>query len=98
MGKGQRVAIYTRVSTVDRQTCANQERELRVVAKRHGWRIVAVYTDHGISGAKEHRPGFDKLREAVTRRDVDLIAAWSVCRLGRSLQHLLTFLGELKAK
>jgi DNA invertase Pin-like site-specific DNA recombinase len=36
--------------------------------------------------------------KAVARRDIDLVAAWSVDRLGRSLQDLLGFLGELHAK
>ena len=31
----------------------------------------------------------------MTRREMDMMAAWSVDRLGRSLQHLIAFLGEL---
>jgi DNA invertase Pin-like site-specific DNA recombinase len=34
----------------------------------------------------------------VARREVDLVAAWSVDRLGRSMQHLVTLLDELRAK
>ena len=34
---------------------------------------------------------------AAVRREFDIVLAWSVDRLGRSLQHLLTFLGELHA-
>src|SRR5438132_2978915 len=96
---GKRVAFYVRVST-DGQSVENQKRELEVVAERHGWEIAAVYSDHGISGTKDRnqRPGYDKLLQGITRRDFDLVAAWSVDRLGRSLQHLLGFLGELKAK
>jgi DNA invertase Pin-like site-specific DNA recombinase len=44
------------------------------------------------------RPGLDELLEAMMRRDVDLVAAWSVDRLGRSLKDLLTVLGEIQAK
>jgi DNA invertase Pin-like site-specific DNA recombinase len=44
----KRAVIYLRVSTLD-QTTANQERELRQVAERAGWKIVRVYKDHGIS-------------------------------------------------
>ena len=35
--------------------------------------------------------------KAAVRRKFDMIAAWSVDRLGRSLQDLVAFLGELKA-
>ena len=96
---GKRVAVYARVSTSG-QTVQNQLRELRAVAKRQGWNIVETFTDEGISGAKgrEKRPGFDALLMAITRREVDLVAAWSVDRLGRSLQDLVAFLEELKAK
>ena len=96
---GKRVAVYARVSTSG-QTVQNQLRELRAVAKRQGWNIVETFTDEGISGAKgrEKRPGFDALLTAITRREVDLVAAWSVDRLGRSLQDLVAFLEELKAK
>ncbi len=95
----KRVAFYVRVSS-DGQTTANQERELLAVAERHGWDVAAVFEDNGISGAKGRakRPGYDALCRAVSRREVDMVAAWSVDRLGRSLQDLITFLGELQAK
>src|SRR5215467_1973261 len=35
--------------------------------------------------------------KGATRREFDMIAAWSVDRLGRSLQHLVAFLGEVHA-
>ena len=94
----RRVAIYTRVST-DGQTVTNQLRELRAVAKRHGWRVVKEFNDKGISGAngREKRPGFDALCIGAVRRDFDLVMAWSVDRLGRSLQHLVSFLSDIHA-
>ncbi|MHC1947291.1 recombinase family protein [Bradyrhizobium sp. UFLA06-06] len=94
----KRVGIYLRVST-DSQTTENQRRELEAVAARSGWEIVGVYEDAGISGAKgrDKRPGFDRLLKDATARKVDMIAAWSVDRLGRSLQDLVGFLSELQA-
>ena len=94
----QRVAIYSRVSTID-QTTANQERELREVASRMGCELVKVYRDHGISGAKgrDERPQFDRLCRDATKREFDAIMAWSVERLGRSLQDLVKFLSEIHA-
>jgi len=94
----KRAVMYLRVSTVD-QTKANQERELRQVAERMGCEIVKVYRDHGISGAKgrDKRPQFDALCKAAARREFDVVMAWSVDRLGRSLQDLVGFLAELHA-
>src|ERR1700680_1343181 len=94
----KRAVLYLRVSTID-QTTANQERELREVANRMGCEIVKVYKDHGISGAKgrDKRPAFDALCRDAAQRKFDVVMAWSVDRLGRSLQDLIGFLSELHA-
>jgi DNA invertase Pin-like site-specific DNA recombinase len=94
----KRAVLYLRVSTID-QTTANQERELQEVASRMRCKIVKVYKDHGISGAKgrDKRPAFDALCRDATHRTFDLVMAWSVDRLGRSLQDLIGFLSELHA-
>jgi DNA invertase Pin-like site-specific DNA recombinase len=77
----------------------NQRRELLTVAKRAGWKVVAEYADEGVSGAKgrDKRPQLDAMLKAATRREFDALAAWSVDRLGRSLQDLVGMLGELRA-
>ena len=95
----KRAAIYGRVST-NGQTTDNQVRELRKVARRQGWKVTHKYIDHGISGAKgrESRPEFDRMLQDAVRREFDVIMAWSVDRLGRSLQHLVGFLDEIHAK
>src|ERR1700741_2799989 len=97
--KPKRVALYLRVSTAE-QTTKNQRRELKAVAARRGWTVVSVLEDAGISGAKgrSDRPGLDTLLKAVARREIDMVAAWSVDRLGRSLRDLLDVLSELHAK
>ena len=94
----KRVAIYIRVST-DGQTTQNQRRQLEQVARQSGWKVVRVYEDKGVSGAKgrHERPAFDTLCKDATRRRFELVMAWSVDRLGRSLQDLVVFLNELHA-
>jgi DNA invertase Pin-like site-specific DNA recombinase len=96
---GSRVALYARVST-DGQSVENQLRELEAVAVKDGWEIVERFIDRGISGAKgrEGRPAFDRLCKGIVRREFDVVAAWSVDRLGRSLQDLVAFLNELHSK
>ena len=99
MGKGRRVAIYARVSTTG-QSVAAQIRELGAAAERHTWTVVQVFSDSGVSGAKgrDKRPQFDKLLSGVARRDFDMVGAWSVDRLSRSLSDLVNVLSELHAK
>ncbi len=59
-----------------------------------------VFEDAGISGAKgrDKRPGLDAMMKAVNAKDFDMVAAWSVDRLGRSLTDLLTILQALHEK
>jgi hypothetical protein len=87
------------LSPIQDQTTANQERELREVATRMGYEIVHVYRDHGVSGAKgrDKRPQFDKLCRDATKRQFDVVMAWSVDRLGRSLLGFVEFLTEIHA-
>lgn len=98
LNKSKRVAIYARVST-ENQTTDNQLIELRAVAERSGWVIVKEYVDEAISGAKgrDKRPAFDSLLKDASRREFDMVLAWSVDRLGRSLQDLVNFLADIQA-
>ena len=74
--KGIKVALYLRVST-DGQTVANQKLELESMAKRAGWKIVEVYQDKGVSGAKGRngRPELNRMLEDATRRRFTLSSA-----------------------
>jgi DNA invertase Pin-like site-specific DNA recombinase len=95
----KRVAIYVRVST-SKQDTENQRRELEAIANRSGWEIVKVYEDAGISGAKgrDQRPGLNAMMKAVNAKEFDMVASWSVDRLGRSLTDLLSILQGLHEK
>jgi DNA invertase Pin-like site-specific DNA recombinase len=94
----KRAALYVRVST-DAQTVENQIRELRQVAARRGWDVVEVYSDAGISGAKGRsgRPGLDTMLKDASRRKFDVVMAWAIDRLGRSLSDLLDTIQHLEA-
>ena len=59
-----------------------------------------VYEDAGISGAKgrDQRPALDAMMKAVNAKEFDMVAPWSVDRLGRSLTDLLGILQGLHEK
>ena len=79
---------YARVSTQD-QTLDLQKDALNKLG------CSRIFTDMA-SGAQVDRPG---LEEALTfMREGDSLIVWRLDRLGRSLQNLLAFLSELKAK
>ncbi len=94
----KRIALYARVST-DKQTCENQLQELRTIAERMNYTIVAEFVDNGISGMKtrHNRPALDQLMKSATQRKFDMVMCWSIDRLGRSLQNLVEILNELQA-
>ena len=98
MSSTKRAALYVRVST-DAQTVENQIRELRQVARRRGWDVVEVYSNAGISGAKGRngRPGLDSMLKDASRRKFDIVMAWAIDRLGRSLSDLLDTIQHLEA-
>src|SRR5215467_11457607 len=94
----RRAALYVRVST-DRQTIENQDIQLRQVAERRGWEVVEVYSDAGVSGAKERkqRPGLDRMLSDASRGKFDVVMAWAIDRVGRSLIDLLGTIQHLEA-
>jgi DNA invertase Pin-like site-specific DNA recombinase len=96
--RGKRAALYLRVSTGE-QTTDNQRQALEAVAEQRGWQIVATYDDAGISGSKgrDKRPGLDAALEDAARGCYDVLCAWSVDRLGRSLLDLISGLQDLHA-
>ena len=92
------VIFYLRVSTGS-QTVENQRQELAKAAEQRGWTVVELYSDNGVSGkmGREKRPAFDRMcRDAVAGK-FDVIAAWSVDRLGRSVLHLAQFVEDIRA-
>ena len=94
----KRAAIYVRVFT-DKQTIENQVTVLRQIAERHGWEVVEQYSDAGISGSKgrDGRPGLDQMLKDAQRRRFDVVMAWAIDRLGRSLIDLLGTIQVLEA-
>jgi DNA invertase Pin-like site-specific DNA recombinase len=89
-----RVAVYLRVST-DNQTHDSQEKELQEYCLRRGWSNVEWYRDTA-SGAKQDRQGLNELMIKVRRGKVDIILAFKLDRLARSLGHLAQLIAELQ--
>jgi DNA invertase Pin-like site-specific DNA recombinase len=94
----KRAALYVRVST-DRQTVENQIAALSKVAQARGWQIVETFKDAGISGAKgrKDRPDLDEMLKQAQRGRFDVVMAWAIDRLGRSLVDLLHTIESLRA-
>jgi len=88
------VVFYVRVSSDD-QSVEMQLHDLRAVADRRGWQVVEVYADEGISGSKDDRPALNQMLADARRGRFDTVAVWKICRLARSLHHLINVIHDL---
>lgn len=93
-----KTAIYARVSTKDgRQDTENQLRQLRDFAATQNWTVVHEFTDRA-SGKRGDREQFQKMFEAASRHEFDILLFWSLDRLSRegtveTLNHLQRLTG-----
>ena len=94
---GRKVAIYTRVSTLD-QTIDNQLIELRDYCSKMGWEVVKEYADEGLSGtlSRDKRPALNALIKDAYRKRFDSVICWDISRIGRSMKELVLFLSDMK--
>lgn len=90
-----KVALYTRVSTHE-QSSDMQHRDLLQYCAQRGWTVAREFTDHGISGTRERRPGLDQLMAECRKRKVDTVLVWRFDRFARSTKHLIAALEEFQ--
>ena len=93
----RKVAIYSRVSTLD-QTIDNQLLGLRDHCSKMGWEIVKEYSDEGLSGtlSRDKRPALNSLIKDAYRKKFDSVVCWDISRIGRSMKELVLFLSDMK--
>lgn len=94
MGKRTRAALYARVSTAG-QDVGLQMDELRQRAAGRGW-AAREFVDEGVSGARQRRPGLDRLMAEARAGKLDVVVVWRFDRFGRDSRHLLEALEEFR--
>lgn len=90
-------AIYTRVSSEEQvkgYSLAEQEQACQEKAQELGANNIVVYSDEGISGSLLERPGLTKLRDAISRKEIDVLICRDPDRLARNLAHQLIIADE----
>lgn len=94
----KRAALYVRVSTDD-QSVDSQIQELHKIAAGRGWQIVETYSDAGTSGTKrrDQRPGLNRMLKDASSGRFDVVMAFAIEWLGRSLLDLLGTFQHLEA-
>ena len=94
----KRAALYLQMSK-NEQTIDNNRLELERVAKARGWKIISVFKDEGVSGAfgRGVRSQYDAMLKKGVQAQHDVVMAWDISRLSRSLSDLVQTLEELHA-
>lgn len=92
-----RAALYARYSTdlQREQSIDDQFRVAERLAERHGFTVVARFSDKGISGGTTQRPGYQRLLAAARRHEFEVIVAEDTSRLWRNLAEQAPRLAEL---
>ena len=97
----KKVCAYVRVSTESLQQEDSLENQTTYfkgfIIANPEWEFVGIYSDQGISGYKEKRPGFQKMIEDARAGNIDLIVVKSVSRFARNTETVLKFSRELKS-
>jgi DNA invertase Pin-like site-specific DNA recombinase len=92
-----RAAIYARVSTLTGQSPQMQLDVLREYAARRELEVVDEFVDHGVSGARDHRPELDRLMSGARQRAFEVVLVYRFDRFARGVRHLVTALDEFQA-
>ena len=79
---------YARVSTTEQNLDLQRDALKRAECEK--------IIEDTVSGGKVQRPGLERVHDAL--RSGDVLAAWRLDRLGRSLKHLIELMAELEAE
>ena len=90
-----KAALYTRVSTND-QSVEMQSSDLKRYCDQRGFEVYKEYSDQGVSGTKDKRPGLDELIADAKKKKFDAVLCWRFDRFARSTKHLITALEEFR--
>ena len=95
------VAIYTRVSTTDQvregHSLEEQENRLKKLCEANGYIIYDIYSDKGISGkSTENRPQYQKMIADMKKKKFNLILAFKLDRISRTIVDFEEFFNEIK--
>lgn len=97
----KKVCAYVRVSTDSLQQEDSLENQTTYfkgfITANPEWEFVGIYSDQGISGYKENRPGFQKMIADARAGNIDLIVVKSISRFARNTETVLKFSRELKS-
>lgn len=98
--KKKKVCVYARVSTdslKQEDSLENQQETYeQLICSNPEYDFAGVYSDQGISGFSESRPGFQEMIRKAKEGEIDLIITKSISRFARNTVTVLKVARELK--
>lgn len=98
--KKKKVCAYARVSTDNKKqedSLENQQETYgQLICSNPEYEFAGVYSDQGISGFCENRPGFQEMIRKANAGEIDLIITKSISRFARNTVTVLKVARELK--
>ena len=99
--KKKRVCAYARVSSDRDEAFHSLSAQIsyyqKKIAEHPDWEYAGVFSDRGITGTKENRPGFQAMLEACRKGEIDIVLAKSITRFARNTVILLETVRELRS-
>ena len=96
----KRVCAYVRVSTKHDLQINSLENQIeyytRYILRNPNYEFCGVYSDTGVSGLSESRPGLNEMLKKAYNGEIDLIITKSISRFSRNTVFLLKTLRKLK--
>lgn len=88
-----RAVIYTRISldrTGEGEGTDRQEEACRQLCAMRGWLVVDAISDISVSAYKDvERPGWERVLEMMRKGEVDVVVAWKMDRVTRTVSGLI---------
>jgi len=95
----KRACGYVRVSTKEQAekgtSLKDQKKKIEEHCKSHGWKLIEIYQDAGLSGSATERPALIRMIKHAKEKRFDVIVFWSLDRLGRTMLHIVKLFEEL---
>jgi DNA invertase Pin-like site-specific DNA recombinase len=94
-----RVAVYARSSPDYLLSIEDQVERLSSIASERGWKVEGVFTDRPLAVRKglDRRRGEAALIEVIRSGTIDRVLILSICRVGKSLTDLISFLEDCRS-
>lgn len=91
------VRVSTAVQAAEGESLHTQQKQIQEYARYKKFELIDIVEDAGISGARESRPGFDKMMQQARAGAFQVLIVAKFSRLARNTRHLLNTVNQLEA-